>query len=1050
MKSLLIAFALLFSFGVQSQYVFDNKKSQKLYEKLENAYMDYDYATILDNEANINSTFVPKNDTLTARMYTFLGEAYEYEFGDLDKALEFYKKELALRRSLTPDQVNSDLIFNISSLMMELGRTKDAEGLYLEMVEADLERYGLKGEKYIQSELGLIDFYSFSNQPSKGLYRSKTVKKLVNRGSVDEALIYKAEGDFYEMTGEYTRSERSFNRALKIMEENDLYASTENVSMLSGLATLYTNQGKLPQAEELYLEALDILNKMAGDNEELIGSIKSNIARLYYELGNYDEAEKMYKEVLAQDLEFFGEESVNYGMTAYSLGLNQLYAGKYAESRKYNEIAKKVFEVALDPSDPLMASWNNSMSLLSMKVGEPEKALEYGNAAIKSDETSYGPDHLMISYPIFNMANAYMSLGDVNKADRYHQRALEIRNKRAGTKHPLYARSTNQIAILEWKKGNNAVALNYFEETFDNYYNQINTYFPILSEEEKSKFYYNKLRPTVEQFNAFVLRAAPDDKKLQGKMYDLQLTLKGLILSATTKVKQSILSSGDSVLIGKYETWLGQKEQLAQLFSDSQLAADTRNKRIDSLMSISDNLEKELSKLSAGFAKTIENKQPTWQDVKAKIKPGEAAIEMVRFRDFSTDSAGIFTNEVYYAALIVRHDTKDYPEMIVIRNGGDLETKFLSNYRNAIRYKIAENKSYALYWKPIANKLEGINKVYFSPDGVYNQISIYTLLNPDNKKYLLDEMDVRLVNNTKDLIAFSDKGSTSGASIFFGYPNYNMGAVEREQQKEKTGGSAADVVKAASENRGSRGGRGGSQGDLDLTKVAIPRGLRGNMLRYMRSNNLLALLPGTKKEVELIDSLYKANEKEKEVYLGNDALETQIKQLRKPRALHIATHGFFLEDGGEKGGNADGYVGNPLLRSGLIMAGANSFISSGEIGGGLDIEDDGILTAYEAMNLPLDDTEIVVLSACETGLGEVKNGEGVFGLQRAFQVAGAKAIIMSMWSVDDAATQELMTTFYKEWLKSGDKHQAFNAAQKNLKSKYKNPYYWGAFVMVGN
>jgi tetratricopeptide (TPR) repeat protein len=253
--------------------------------------------------------------------------------------------------------------------------------------------------------------------------------------------------------------------------------------------------------------------------------LNNNIAWLYYLVGNYDEAEKIYKELLKQDLEFYGAESANYGITAFNLGLNLLYAGKLAEARQYHELAKKVFDVALDPSDPLNASWYNNMSLLSTKVGDPDKALEYGNTAIEVHSTSYGPDHLQSSFPNFNLGNAYMALGDVNKADRYHQRALDIRNKRAGKKHPLYARSTNQLAILEWKKGNNATALKYFEETFDNYFHQINTFFPILSEEEKTKFYYNKLRPTVEQFNAFVVKAATEDRMLQGKMYDLQLTM---------------------------------------------------------------------------------------------------------------------------------------------------------------------------------------------------------------------------------------------------------------------------------------------------------------------------------------------------------------------------------------------------------------------------------------------------------------------------------------------------------------------------------------------
>jgi len=217
----------------------------------------------------------------------------------------------------------------------------------------------------------------------------------------------------------------------------------------------------------------------------------------------------------------------------------------------------------------------------------------------------------------------------------------------------------------------------------------------------------------------------------------------------------------------------------------------------------------------------------------------------------------------------------------------------------------------------------------------------------------------------------------------------------------------------------------------------------------MRSNRTLALLPGTEKEVGLSDSLFTSQQKDPAVFLSDAALEDSIKRIKSPQALHIATHGFFLENE-ESSEQTDSYVENPLLRSGLVLAGANSYISTGSVDEAGNFEEDGILTAYEAMNLDLDDTELVVLSACETGLGEIKNGEGVFGLQRAFQVAGADAIIMSMWTVDDNATQELMTNFYEEWLKTGNKHQSFITAQKRLKEQRSAPYYWGAFVMVGN
>jgi CHAT domain-containing protein len=214
----------------------------------------------------------------------------------------------------------------------------------------------------------------------------------------------------------------------------------------------------------------------------------------------------------------------------------------------------------------------------------------------------------------------------------------------------------------------------------------------------------------------------------------------------------------------------------------------------------------------------------------------------------------------------------------------------------------------------------------------------------------------------------------------------------------------------------------------------------------------ISSLPGTKTEVDAVAKLLKVSGYQVNQVMEKNATESNVKKLKGPTLVHIATHGYFLQDVEGAGGsvfgvNAENASNNPLLRSGLILAGAGHAIS----GGGTDISsnDNGVLTAYEAMNLNLEGTNLVVLSACETGLGDVKSGEGVYGLQRAFLVAGADAMIMSLWKVDDAATQQLMTSFYTNWLKLGNKQKAFKQAQLQLMTKYKDPYYWGAFVMMG-
>ena len=222
-------------------------------------------------------------------------------------------------------------------------------------------------------------------------------------------------------------------------------------------------------------------------------------------------------------------------------------------------------------------------------------------------------------------------------------------------------------------------------------------------------------------------------------------------------------------------------------------------------------------------------------------------------------------------------------------------------------------------------------------------------------------------------------------------------------------------------------------------------------LDSLQRGMFLSDLPGTQTEVDLISDNLKSKSWDVEVITGIDATETRVKGIEAPKILHIATHGFFFEDQDMvKRSNMISKdnkkaVANPMTRSGLIFSGAENTMN-GEILAG----DNGWLNSSEVSLLNLRGTELVVLSACKTGTGDVQNGKGVYGLQRAIRVAGAESLIMSMWEVDDKATQELMTYFYDYWIdKKMTKKDAFNKAQQKIREKYKHPYYWGAFIMLG-
>jgi CHAT domain-containing protein len=362
----------------------------------------------------------------------------------------------------------------------------------------------------------------------------------------------------------------------------------------------------------------------------------------------------------------------------------------------------------------------------------------------------------------------------------------------------------------------------------------------------------------------------------------------------------------------------------------------------------------------------------------------EALVELIRIRSFDKE----FTSDSKYAVLVLTKNAAA-PKLIVLDNGNQLETRYLKFYRNAIQQKLADQYSYDQYWAKIDASLKGKKTIYLSSDGVYNEINPNTLKKTDGD-FVIKQYDLVNIGNSKDLIALKNRkaGAPKKQAFLLGFPDYEGAAV--------------------------------------------------------------AALPGTKIEINGINAILKTSGYQINRYEQKEATESRLKAIAAPALVHIATHGYFMKDteGSGVGVNKESAKDNPLLRSGLLLAGASKTLS-GEMLPNLASNDNGVLTAYEAMNLNLDGTDLIVLSACETGLGDVRSGEGVYGLQRAFQVAGAKALLMSLWKVDDAATQALMTNFYTNWIKTGNKTLAFKQAQLQLMLKYKEPYYWGAFVMTG-
>ena len=403
------------------------------------------------------------------------------------------------------------------------------------------------------------------------------------------------------------------------------------------------------------------------------------------------------------------------------------------------------------------------------------------------------------------------------------------------------------------------------------------------------------------------------------------------------------------------------------------------------------------------------------EDLKMYLTKDEVFIDIVETRNFDFTQVKLKEGTTYNFFVI-----KKYDDSFVEHVNASLSEDIILAPEQFDTLTI----NYETSWKPIADKIGDAKTVYVSLGGVYNNINLNTIYNPTTGKYLLEEKDIRIVNSAREFILNKERETktyTNNTASLFGFPNFD-------------GNTTVSV----------------DSSDL----FASTRDLNSFWLDSLTRGGLKAKpLPATKTEVENISATLKSKGWQVTNYLADNASETNLKTQQSPRVLHVATHGYFFPDIPMEDKDQTRFLGmdrqqvaqDPMLRSGLLLTGANRTLK-GEVSTG----ENGLLSAAEASLLDLRETELVVLSACETGKGEVKNSEGVYGLRKAFSDAGAQNIIMSLWKVDDKVTQEFMTRFYQLWL--NDKttiREAFHRTQLEIKAKYPQPYYWGAFILVG-
>jgi len=823
-----------------------------------------------------------------------------------------------------------------------------------------------------------------------------------NLGNYDEALLYCRKTD-------------------SVWTRNFKTNQTMNYVIQNQYGLIHSNQGDYSKALQYFEKALSI-TKTIKRGQAFQALVLSNIGYVHFQLGDLPKS----LDIMLESKQMYDKYQVG-GPKKYCLCLNlgnaYMGVGNLEKALEQYDEAYDIAEQTFGENSILCANVLNDIGLLCIHARNYPIAEQTLRDAVRI----YEQNGDTIAYIAMVYDNLALVLGCQSKVDSalvFSEKACDIQRRYLPENTPYYWRPVLANCWYRLCLGDRST-LGDFSNVLDSIVHYFGRLYPLSIEALGyiSKYYMrfpdlvpNKglcdtlvyrnmefVQHNLEQytqderdyfwgsinsvFNTLELvwnsRHYPSDDKA---LYDFALFSKGLRLNMDYVFESSVAENPK--LSAAFSKLSAVKKQIAGQEA-SPLVGHTIP--LPLLYQRRDSLEHALLRLVGGkdsYAKRID-----WMDVWKSLGNNDVAVEFVNF--LKVDTTMRFAMQHTYSALVLRGDW-DSPKYIELFDDSDIAD--IANLPSTQIYLGDNNDNLRdkVWAKVLVHCNQGDN-IYFSPSGILHRLSVENLLDGDGK-LLGESYNFHRLSSTRQLLNFSSVIQPGGIAIF--------GAVDYDEALAQT-----DSIRAGFQP-----------------------------------------LPGTKNEIENISSLFSESNSPSKFFSGKLATEEAFKSLPASDIIHIATHGFFLKDERQIQENlflsqldTVAVRDNTLLRSGLILAGGNKAWQGKPLG--VNNIDDGILTAQEIKDLDLSKTQMVVLSACETGLGEV-NTDGVFGLQRAFKSAGVQTIVMSLWKVSDNATSLLMTEFYRNLLACKDRHKAFRMAKDAVRNKYPEPYYWAGWVML--